>query len=667
MKHPFTDEPHSPLSGVWREHEPATPQAILGDKGSQSQISVQEACMGIKARRELRHHFINAPFPFLLFIAFIGMVLTHTPIHQVYKVDHGITTMLNPSYMDLYLALTSINFKNIRKMDDIPKWINGTVIPSVFTYYEVDGVTKLSEELQVRVSSYNQLVGAMEISVFNTKSAKCQSDNVLASGYGPCYDFESKHEITEGNLTERNTRTHPWYSLYMPWDTPDPHGEFARWVIDGTAGGYFLSMATREVHVKITTYNGELDIFSYVHFKIEVDEGGTFTPTYKIESVPTNPYTTDSLNIALDVIVGIFVLRIFLRRLWHLKRQIFRQEAWTCEVRTTVIEWLTLGFIALYYLSWISLCKKFFGSGFEEQFKELNAFYDKMDNLTLKEYMNQNPQPKLADFLDTFAPAIDFLYTVSIVTCLELVIYVLSAFHFHPTLSILTNTIISSVKRLGSFLFVFLLVVVALATSGCLLFGPKLEEFSSLHKAMVTCINMLFGGYSYDLIKDANDMALVWFWASQCIVTLVLINIMLAVIIAAHQEIVEGNDKHRSIINELFLVTRDVIKHNVLCRPNHYEHLEERLQSDVDPTDILSTDQIAKVLQITEKQAEKMIVKLKKFASTSPDWSASTTQVSAAGQQMSNMSNEYVLQQVNDLQSKMNSMLEILRRSQHQY
>ncbi|OQR95866.1 Polycystin Cation Channel (PCC) Family [Thraustotheca clavata] len=624
-----------------------------------SQISVQEARIGIKARRELRRHFINAPFPFLLFIAFIGMVLTHTPIHQVYKVDHGITTMLNPSYMDLYLALTSINFKNIRKMDDIPKWINGTVIPSVFTYFEVDGATELPDVLKVRISSYNQLVGALEISVFNTQSAKCQSDNLLASDYGPCFDFESKHEVTDGNLTERNTRTHPWYSVYMPYHIPNPYKRFTEWAINGTAGGYFLSMATREVHVKITTYNGELDIFSYIHFKIEVDEGGTFTPTYKIESVPTNPYATDSLNIALDVIVGIFMLRIFLRRLWHLKRQMFRQEAWTCDLRTTIIEWITLGFVALYYLSWFSLCKKFFGTGFEEQFAKLNDFYDelyKLPSAQQPDYMHKSTQPELADFIDTFAPAIDFLYTVSIVACLQLVCAVCSPIPSY-----------AHIKRLGSFCFVFLLVVVALATSGCLLFGPQLEEFSSLHRAMVTCINMLFGGYSYELIKDANDMSLVWFWASQTVVTLVLVNIMLAVIIAAHQEIVDNNNKNRSILDELFLVTRDIFKHNVICRPNRFEHLEERLQYDAELTDMLSADQLAKVLQITERQAEKMIVKLKKYASTSSDWPVSTNRVSAGGQETSRMSNEVLVQRVNDLESKMDLMIELLRRSQRQY
>ncbi|OQR94462.1 hypothetical protein THRCLA_22235, partial [Thraustotheca clavata] len=106
-------------------------------------------------------------------------------------------------------------------------------------------------------------------------------------------------------------------------------------------------------------------------------------------------------------------------------------------------------------------------------------------------------------------------------------------------------------------------------------------------------------------------MSPLWYWACQSVVTLVLVNIMLAVIIEAHQEIVEGNVKHRSILDDLFLVTRDIIKHYILYRPNRFKLLEQHLQYDVNLTDMLSSHQIAEILQITERQAEKLIVKLK--------------------------------------------------------
>ncbi|OQR95868.1 hypothetical protein THRCLA_22061 [Thraustotheca clavata] len=184
MNHPFTDDTHTPLYCRYEVESIDLPQTLT--EAIVEQISVHYARIGFKARRELQRHFINVAFPLLLLISVVWMVLTYQPIDQVYKVSHGIKTMLNPTYMDLILTLTGINFKNIRKMDDIPTWINGTVIPAVFTYYMVDG----KEYHFVAISNNNQ-VGAMEISVFNRKQEDCKSNNLLAYGYGRFYDFES--------------------------------------------------------------------------------------------------------------------------------------------------------------------------------------------------------------------------------------------------------------------------------------------------------------------------------------------------------------------------------------------------------------------------------------------------------------------------------------------
>ncbi|KDO24918.1 hypothetical protein SPRG_09562 [Saprolegnia parasitica CBS 223.65] len=630
-------------------------------------ISTQRARIGLQARHDLRRHFVNVPVPCLLFFAFIAMVLTHTPIHQVYLADHGVSSALNPKASDVVQSKTIVNFMKIRTMDDIPKWINNSVLPSVFTKTAVNG-TILAPELQGRISMYNQLVGAVEFSIFNTRMTKCESDSLLAKRYGPCFDFHLEADIKEGDLATRNLRRQPWYTMYIPTAHPDPYARFKRWVDEGSAGGYFLSMATREFHVKITTYNGELDMFSYLHFQIHVEEGGAYTPTYSVQSVPTNPYSTSIINMILDIIVGIFVLAVLGRRLLTIKRQIFRQVAWHCDARTTFIEWCSILCVGLYYAAWIQICQKFFASHFEDELAKLTTFYDDLYKLPLAEQriqMGKSNQPDVSDFIDTFGPSIQFLYVISIVTCLQLVVHVLAAFQFHPTMNILTNTIVASLKRLGAFLFIFLLVVMALATSGCLLFGPQLDEFSSLHKSMVTCINMLFGGYSYDMIKDYNDLAILWYWASQSIITLVLINIMLAVIIAAHEDVVTTNEGKRSFITEFIVVLHDVLSIYILQRPDLLGRLETILNQDVNGTTVWTAKQIAQAISVTDLQGEKAIKKLQAFAATAPSTertvlpSKATLEAATLLAQVASMDAK-----VQDVDAKLAFIVELLRQQQ---
>ncbi|KDO17379.1 hypothetical protein SPRG_16954 [Saprolegnia parasitica CBS 223.65] len=102
-------------------------------------IPTETIHVALKARKQLRRHFMTLPGPLLLFFAFIAMVLTHTPIHQVYMADHGVATELNPKAEDVVPSKTVVSFMKIRALDDIPKWINNSVLPSVFQNVTING------------------------------------------------------------------------------------------------------------------------------------------------------------------------------------------------------------------------------------------------------------------------------------------------------------------------------------------------------------------------------------------------------------------------------------------------------------------------------------------------------------------------------------------------
>ncbi|KDO24911.1 hypothetical protein SPRG_09555 [Saprolegnia parasitica CBS 223.65] len=621
MKHPSDEQTLPSPFDHWSPDIESIPRLSEGDRAET--ISTTDARAALATRAELRMHFLNVPFPIVLFFAFVSVVLTHTPIYQVFFVNHGISIAISPLPADTAHRPGTLEFMNIRTAADFESWFEFTMLPEIFPAKGANN-SALENATIGRIGSYNQVVGAVEVSVLNAPKAKCPSDGQLASHYGGCYDFESDFDITDGDVHTRNTRRQPWYTLYLPLQEPLPYTKYRAWQEHGSIGGYYINLGTRQIDIKITTYNGELDMFTYLRFALEFQAGGAIEPKYSVNSVPANPYAESPINLLPDVLVALLGIRLVVRRIVQLASRMKAQTAWVTAV--DVIEWLSVASLVVYYIAWMRLFQRCFASDFEDQVAALRTFYDSVYALPVadqSEAMASSSQPSVSDFMDGFAPALSFLYMMSILTCLQLAVNVMSALHFHPTMSILSTTIMGSVRRLGTFLFLFLLVVVALATSGALLFGPKLEAFASLGAAMVTCINMIFNGYEYDHIKDIHPLAVVWYWLSQSIITLVLVNIMLAVIISAHEDVVHVDHGKRSFLQEMLWVLRDVLHTDCVCKGRHVLRLQERLAID-NGTRVWRAAEIAQAIGISDAQGARWVRTLKQFASVHTTASADT-------------------------------------------
>ncbi|OQR90982.1 Polycystin Cation Channel (PCC) Family [Achlya hypogyna] len=572
-------------------------------------ITTDEARAGLAMRHELRGHFLHMFFALLQFCTFVSMIQVHTPINRVFLVNRGVS--------DMRFQSSKMEFMNIRSAADIEAWIDASLLPEIFPSKD-DNHSALEIAAIGRIGSYNQVVGAVEFSILNAPTAACDSTTGIAAKYGACHDMISDFDISDGDIETRNTRAHPWHTLYLPAQDPAPVARYKQWQVEGSAGGFYIGLATRELRVKIATYNGELDVFSYLDFKLEFQPGGAIEPTYRVYTIPANPYTTSGATYLLDVVLGLLNLYLLVRRCSSLVKSYRQRTQWLDSYG--FVEWLAIVLVIGYYIAWRSLCGKIFSSEFEDQVAALRSFYDSVFALPEAQQANAmvlNPQPTVSDFIDAFGPSIDLLYAFSIMTCLHLSVHVMATLQFHPTLSILSNTIVSSVKRLGSFAFVLLLVVVALATSGCVLFGPQLEAFSSLDRAMVTCINMLFTGYDYEEIRVFNDIAIVWYWLTQAIIMLVLANIMLAVIIAAHEDIVAATSHERSFAQEMLWVLDDTMRTTCLCRSSRLARFEERIAIDSTVREWTAFD-IAQAVDVSESLATDWIGMLRNFASVAP-------------------------------------------------
>ncbi|KAG6618959.1 Polycystin Cation Channel (PCC) Family [Phytophthora cinnamomi] len=128
------------------------------------------------------------------------------------------------------------------------------------------------------------------------------------------------------------------------------------------------------------------------------------------------------------------------------------------------------------------------------------------------------------------------LRAIGAVVIALLCLQILNRFRFHPQLNILTRTVASALKQFGAFFVVFIVIFTGFTIIGSMIFGDQAEEFSSLTKSMSSCINMLFGQFDFELIKDI-PFSVAFYWIYMIVVGIVLLNMMLAIVLDAYDKV----------------------------------------------------------------------------------------------------------------------------------
>lgn len=115
-------------------------------------------------------------------------------------------------------------------------------------------------------------------------------------------------------------------------------------------------------------------------------------------------------------------------------------------------------------------------------------------------------------------------------------------------LSILTRTVASALHQFGVFFIVFVVIFATFAVSGAILFGDRVEEFSSLETATETCINMLFANFDYNSNQGLYALVCKFYYRGYMIgVSLMLLNLMLAIVLDAYAQV--SSESYKSQYN----------------------------------------------------------------------------------------------------------------------
>lgn len=85
--------------------------------------------------------------------------------------------------------------------------------------------------------------------------------------------------------------------------------------------------------------------------------------------------------------------------------------------------------------------------------------------------------------------------TTSVLVMLCHIVCFFQALSYHPRLSFITSTLEKAWDSLVPFFFVFVIVYVAFAQMGTLLFGSEISQFRTMSRACIELFNMLLGEF----------------------------------------------------------------------------------------------------------------------------------------------------------------------------
>eukprot|EP00811_Abedinium_folium_P015950 NODE_248_length_3296_cov_7.873462.p1 GENE.NODE_248_length_3296_cov_7.873462~~NODE_248_length_3296_cov_7.873462.p1 ORF type:complete len:598 (-),score=132.90 NODE_248_length_3296_cov_7.873462:201-1994(-) len=142
-------------------------------------------------------------------------------------------------------------------------------------------------------------------------------------------------------------------------------------------------------------------------------------------------------------------------------------------------------------------------------------------------------------------------------------------FEAQPRLSVVTKTLMNGAVDVFHFSAVFLTVFMIFSISAMMLFGTEIQEFSEITRAMNSVFVILLGDFDWETMSQSGRMKSgAWFWMFNWLLTMVMLNMLLAMIMDVYTEVKGGlphdaetiwSQVHSSLVHGLQLYRGDCI------------------------------------------------------------------------------------------------------------
>jgi len=170
--------------------------------------------------------------------------------------------------------------------------------------------------------------------------------------------------------------------------------------------------------------------------------------------------------------------------------------------------------------------------------------------------------------------------TLSGINIILMIARSLKLMDFQPRLGIVTKTLALAASDICHFLVVFGVVFMGYVMMGTLVFGYKVEQFSTLMRSLTTCFETLLGEIGWNAsLQDLPGLekvaGFVYFWSYQILVFMILLNFLVAIIVDAYAEIKEEAQESVSVPAEVLPMLKEMWRSRTMSKYFYTNHIPE--------------------------------------------------------------------------------------------
>jgi polycystin 2 len=292
----------------------------------------------------------------------------------------------------------------------------------------------------------------------------------------------------------------------------------------------WLDRGTRAIIMDFSVYNANINLFCIVRMLIELPPTGGAIPSWTFRTVKLLRYVTafDYFIMACEGIFALFILYYIVEEILEIKmhKMSYFKSTWNClDVIIIVVSVLCMAF----YL-----------------YRAM-----KVDEL-IEVLLNRPDQYSDFEFLG-YCQSI-FNNVIAVVVFLAW-IKVFKYISFNKTMTQLSSTLSKCAKDVGGFTIMFLIIFLAYAQFGYLVFGTQIKDFSSVENCIFTLFRIVLGDFNFHELEEANRvLGPIFFMTYVFVVFFVLLNMFLAIINDTYSEVKAdiANQKSEFEISDYF-------------------------------------------------------------------------------------------------------------------
>eukprot|EP00928_Gymnodinium_smaydae_P039981 TRINITY_DN27199_c0_g1_i1.p1 TRINITY_DN27199_c0_g1~~TRINITY_DN27199_c0_g1_i1.p1 ORF type:complete len:879 (+),score=153.07 TRINITY_DN27199_c0_g1_i1:105-2741(+) len=532
--------------------------ADAGEVAPHKRISAREVVrLGGVPRSILERHleeemstsraFASISFTLLLVVAYASVVISHDKAFLVNAVEDSVGFDLVQSAR--FGQVDGVGFKTLHDVSnfgDLWSWMTLGLIPSLFA--PMDGA---AVEASVQAGAargvflrHNRIIAGIRLSQERAEELEeCPSKKSLWNAYGmPCiggFEYELQPESLQGSNTAEELRGRTMW-LYLDQSIDAVQDQ----LLDMETSGW-LDNFTKKLEIAMPIYNAEYGLHVLIYINFFFSRGGMVWKAVIPLSNFANWHDHWS-KILAEAIWCAFLLIMIVLQVIKIYRALKKRgivgfvmeymlDAWA------MLEW----FGVLCGGALIIMFSVMFGltNDMNEAATELGLLNSDVQRVQYRTVFEEEYFPKLQA-----AVHYCFAFRLAMAAYPLIVLYRLfDSFSLQPRLGIVTKTIGAAMVDLFHFLIVFLSVLGVYCIFAVLLFGRALDGFVEFGRVIQSVFLSVLGLFDWNSLRKVGRVeAGLWFWTFMGVGSLILLNMLLAIIMESYATVKEETGNART-------------------------------------------------------------------------------------------------------------------------